>query len=139
MFDEILSILDKYRDEYKEGADSKKDEKPVEVTSPSVGEPQDNEVTSQKNEINSQEKEESSQEDKSDGGEKGPLVDESSESEKINDKNRTVRFLNPMPRFLGPELEEYGPFDEEDIVSLPSRVVDVLVKKERAEEIIVQD
>jgi len=51
---------------------------------------------------------------------------------------RTVRFLNAMPSFMGPELEEYGPFDEEEIARLPSRIVEVLVKKKRAEEITSQ-
>lgn len=54
-------------------------------------------------------------------------------------KMRSVRFLSPIPRFLGPELEEYGPFDDEEISSLPSKVVDILIQKKRAEEIIIDD
>ena len=49
-----------------------------------------------------------------------------------------VRFLSPVPRFLGPKLEEYGPFDEEDVANLPSIIVDILVEKGRAEGIIVK-
>ena len=48
---------------------------------------------------------------------------------------RLVRFVHPVPKFVGPELEEYGPFDEEDIASLPAEVADVIIGKGRAEEI----
>lgn len=48
---------------------------------------------------------------------------------------KLVRFMHPVPKFVGPELEEYGPFDEEDIASLPAEVADVLMGKGRAEEI----
>jgi DNA replication initiation complex subunit (GINS family) len=47
---------------------------------------------------------------------------------------KSVRFIKPVPRFLGPELEIYGPFEENDIASLPSKIANILVKKERAEE-----
>ena len=48
---------------------------------------------------------------------------------------KLVRFLHAVPKFVGKELEEYGPFDEEDIASLPFEIADVLIKKQRAEEI----
>lgn len=48
---------------------------------------------------------------------------------------KSVRFVKPVPRFLGSELETYGPFEEQDIVSLPSQIANILVKKQRAEEI----
>jgi len=48
---------------------------------------------------------------------------------------KLVRFMNPVPKFVGPELEEYGPFDEEDIASLPAEVAEVLIGKGRVEEI----
>lgn len=48
---------------------------------------------------------------------------------------RLVRFMSYMSKFVGPELEEYGPFDEEDIASLPFEVADVLIAKGKAEEI----
>ncbi len=44
-----------------------------------------------------------------------------------------VRFIHPVPRFVGPELEEYGPFENEDIALLPTEVANVLVFKKRAE------
>ena len=46
---------------------------------------------------------------------------------------KSVRFTKPVPRFLGSELETYGPFEENDIASLPSRIANILVKKDRAE------
>jgi len=51
---------------------------------------------------------------------------------------RSVRFIRPVPRFLGPELETYGPFEEDDIASLPSKIADILVDKERAENINIE-
>jgi len=48
---------------------------------------------------------------------------------------KTIRFLNAVPRFVGPELKEYGPYEEDDVASLPKEVADVLIKKGRAEEI----
>ena len=56
------------------------------------------------------------------------------EEEKKKD-TKLVRFLSAVPKFVGKELEEYGPFEEEDIASLPIEIADVLVNKERAEEI----
>lgn len=48
---------------------------------------------------------------------------------------KLVRFLNPVPKFVGKELEEYGPFAEEDIANLPAEIADVLISKENVEEI----
>lgn len=46
-----------------------------------------------------------------------------------------VRFLKAVPKFVGKELEIYGPFEEEDIARLPNEIADVLIRKGRAEEI----
>lgn len=48
---------------------------------------------------------------------------------------RLVRFTHHIPRFVGPELEEYGPFDSEDIANLPVEIADVIISKGKAEEI----
>jgi len=53
----------------------------------------------------------------------------------IKNTTKLVRFLQPVSKFVGPELEEYGPFKEEDIASLPSEIAQVLLNKNRAEEI----
>ena len=47
---------------------------------------------------------------------------------------KLVRFLHPVPKFLGKELEVYGPFEEEDMATLPSEIAEVLIGKARAEE-----
>ncbi|MBD3313857.1 hypothetical protein GF345_05435 [Candidatus Woesearchaeota archaeon] len=43
-----------------------------------------------------------------------------------------VRFLSPVPEFVGPELEIYGPYEQDETENLPEKVVDVLVEKGRA-------
>jgi DNA replication initiation complex subunit (GINS family) len=48
---------------------------------------------------------------------------------------KTVRILQPIPIFIGDDLNEYGPFEEEYIVSLPVKVAELLIKKGKAEEI----
>ena len=37
--------------------------------------------------------------------------------------------------FMGTDMREYGPYEEEDISKLPIEIADVLISKERAEEI----
>lgn len=46
-----------------------------------------------------------------------------------------LRFLHPVPKFVGSDLSVYGPFDEESVASLPKDVAQILVQKKRAEEI----
>jgi DNA replication initiation complex subunit (GINS family) len=55
--------------------------------------------------------------------------------EESNEKpTKMIRFICAVPKFLGPNLEQYGPFEEEDVASLPTKVSDILITKERAEE-----
>jgi len=49
--------------------------------------------------------------------------------------SRLIRFLEPVPQFIGEDLLDYGPYDEEDVAKLPREIADVLIQKERAEEI----
>ena len=49
---------------------------------------------------------------------------------------KLVRFLTHVPKFVGPELEEYGPFESEDIANLPAEIAEVLIDKGKVEEII---
>ena len=44
-----------------------------------------------------------------------------------------IRFLYPVPKFVGKSLEEYGPFDKDDVANIPSELAELLVKKGRAE------
>lgn len=62
------------------------------------------------------------------------LQDATDESEGL----KSVRFTKSVPKFLGPELEVYGPFEENDIASLPSKIANILLKKERAEEMHIE-
>lgn len=48
---------------------------------------------------------------------------------------RLLRFLTAVPAFMGEDMQEYGPFDEEDVAKLPKEIAEILVSKERAEEI----
>jgi DNA replication initiation complex subunit (GINS family) len=44
-----------------------------------------------------------------------------------------IRFIHAVPKFVGRELEIYGPFEEEDIANLPKQIADILITKGRAE------
>ena len=52
----------------------------------------------------------------------------------IKPNNKLVRFLHATPKFVGDNLQVYGPFEDEDLASLPLKVADILIKNERAEE-----
>ena len=56
-------------------------------------------------------------------------------AENTTDNTKLVRFLGHVPKFVGTELEEYGPFEGEDIANLPSQIADILIGKGIAEEI----
>jgi len=47
---------------------------------------------------------------------------------------KLVKFTNSVPKFVGPDLEIYGPYSENDTANLPDRVADILIQKNRAEE-----
>ena len=51
------------------------------------------------------------------------------------EETKTVRFIHPVPKFLGRKLEAYGPFEADEITSLPKDIADILIRKGRAEEI----
>lgn len=53
----------------------------------------------------------------------------------LKSPTKLVRFLHQVPKFVGPELDEYGPFEEEDIANLPAEVAEVLINKGKVEEI----
>jgi DNA replication initiation complex subunit (GINS family) len=48
---------------------------------------------------------------------------------------KMIRFIHPVPQFLGRDLEKYGPFEEEDVANLPTELANVLINKGRAEGI----
>ncbi len=57
------------------------------------------------------------------------------EQKDVELKIKMVRFLGAVPQFIGDDLILYGPFENEDIASLPKEIADLLLKKNRAEEI----
>ncbi len=67
--------------------------------------------------------------------ETSPLASEKKLFQEESHATRLVRFLHPVPRFVGRELEVYGPFDQEDVANLPREIAEVLITKGRAQEI----
>lgn len=62
-------------------------------------------------------------------------VAESNKGKENRKDTKLVRFLYSVPKFVGKELEEYGPFEEEDVANLPVEIADLLIFKGRVEEI----
>lgn len=48
---------------------------------------------------------------------------------------KKVKFLVPVPQFVGPNLELYGPFSQGEIAELPPELFAVLVEKKSVEEL----
>ena len=51
------------------------------------------------------------------------------------ERAKLIRFLAAVPQFMGEDMREYGPYDEEDVAKLPEGIATLLIEKERAEEI----
>lgn len=49
--------------------------------------------------------------------------------------SKLIRFIHPVPKFVGEDLKIYGPFSEEDIANIPARAAQILITKKRAYEI----
>ena len=62
-------------------------------------------------------------------------IDAANNVEEETKTTKLVRFLYSVPKFVGTELEEYGPFAEEDIANLPSEIAELLIGKGKVEEI----
>ena len=56
-----------------------------------------------------------------------------SDSTKID---KSLRFKEAVPKFLGKELEVYGPYEPEETAILPTELANILIRKGKAEEII---
>lgn len=54
--------------------------------------------------------------------------------EKSPDK-KVVKFLEAIPQFVGEDLQVYGPYNPADVVTLPAKVSDLLIKNKRVEEL----
>ena len=62
-------------------------------------------------------------------------INAANDVEEETKSTKLVRFLYSVPKFVGTELEEYGPFAEEDIANLPAEIADLLIGKGKVEEI----
>ncbi len=59
------------------------------------------------------------------------IIDEKKKDLRI----KLVRFLQAVPQFIGDDLIVYGPFENEDVASLPKDIANLLVKKNKVEEV----
>lgn len=50
-------------------------------------------------------------------------------------QTKLIRVLHPIPKFLGTNLEVYGPFEQEDTINLPEKIANLLIENKRAKEI----
>lgn len=46
-----------------------------------------------------------------------------------------VRFIVPVPRFIARDMQEYGPYEADEIATLPAEIANILITKKRVEEI----
>ena len=51
------------------------------------------------------------------------------------EENSLIKFISAVPKFIGSDNNTYGPFEKEDISSLPSKISNILISKKRAEKI----
>jgi len=49
------------------------------------------------------------------------------------DSIKMVRFLQSIPKFIGNDLNIYGPFEEEEIAAIPAEIAKLLTKKKKTE------
>lgn len=53
-------------------------------------------------------------------------------------KNVLIKFISPVPKFVGADNFVYGPFEKEDISVLPEQISNLLVNKKRAEKLDIK-
>lgn len=56
-------------------------------------------------------------------------------AEKPNKSTKSLKLLCDIPRFVGTDLETYGPFKDQDVTEVPHEIAELLIKQKRAEEI----
>jgi hypothetical protein len=62
-------------------------------------------------------------------------VSSDNKDEKDEKNIKLIRFLHSVPQFIGDDLILYGPFENEDVASLPIDIANLLIKKNKAEGI----
>ena len=60
------------------------------------------------------------------------------EREIAKEENVLVKFVSAVPKFIGIDNNTYGPFEREDISSLPIQISIILINKKRAEKIEIE-
>ncbi len=64
-----------------------------------------------------------------------PLPEEQKQETPVEKTEKLVKFLEKHDLFVGPELENYGPYEAEDEATLPTAVAEVLISKGKAVEL----
>jgi len=64
------------------------------------------------------------------------LEEKLEELAKVEEKKVKVRILKPMPAIVGSDLNNYGPFKEDDVFELPETNAVLLIKQRLAEEFV---
>ncbi len=65
---------------------------------------------------------------------KMPSIEEPKELKNQEESGtKLVRFVQAVPRFVGDDMNVYGPFERENVANLPLNVAEVIVKNKRAE------
>ena len=57
------------------------------------------------------------------------------ENNSIQEKNVEIEITNDVPKFIGKEMEPYGPFSQGNRTSLPEQIANILINKGRARKI----
>jgi len=55
------------------------------------------------------------------------------EEDKKEENIKSVKIIHSVPKFVGPDLKEYGPFEDGEDIKVPLDIADVLINKGRAE------
>ena len=124
--DQILNILNKFR---KDVLFNMLEAQQPEVKAVTPEEPKQEEAKPAEQEIAVQEPKSEEQKE-----ELQPSVEPTTEVDKAAEQETAmIRMLHPVPKFVGKNLEEYGPFDKDDVTNIPVELADLLVEKGRAE------
>ena len=66
----------------------------------------------------------------------GELPKEEPKPIKSNENElKLIRFIKHVPKFVGTDNNNYGPFEPEMVANLPLKITELLINKERAEKI----
>jgi DNA replication initiation complex subunit (GINS family) len=52
----------------------------------------------------------------------------------VDDSIKTVKFVQQVAKFVGKELEPYGPYEPEDLATLPNEIAEILIQRGKAVE-----